>query len=350
MAITSWDSENLDWDNIQGRMLWPYMEAIRLALRERSLVLFGSDPTVEFLKSYPAMWWNAKGVTYADIGRLELNLDAVFDALPTTDDYFNTIRSTATRFFIDQTDTNFGNWDGTTSVPKVWTLANLLSHLGYADYYSFNYTDPGGTPGLGDGARSVPFYAWAKQKKEMLDLLRYTCQEVANTSTGYRASSNHATWQDAVDYFEDTAAWSALTNGPAARILGRVEPYLGVPNPRYRVNRYRRSSTVTPATAEFDHVVDLYVRADSLAIGSANYTVYDNQDYTVDEGDHLLFQQFTTPGSSARSYSIGDFDVINMDEPIYYSGSSTQNGWQSGRLFAVWDWTCTGGLQFIVPD
>jgi len=321
MAITSWTSEGMVWDTLENKRLYPYIEAIRLALIERATV---AGVALSSVLTTPI----ASGVIpkAADGG----SFGTLFQAAVT-----NLIG-----YFINQTD-NGGNW---TNVPSTSSTANIIPDWTEADIL----TSIGAASRLGVGGDKLFSKEWILQQYQILNKLVWTKTGTNNIAfnMAYQKSSG---WQ--ADYTTAVAAFNAASWTTSGATLNSSH-FLDISGSQRLIIRNYLDVALSNWSTTYKHSMDIYVRLTGIDGGVNAYedndwgTTYPGSGkYTI-----ALIHQETTPfQTSTYNYPIAG----NFDTPSVTDGTALKGwyGYDKGLggikiVVLVNKWNVVDGFQF----
>ncbi len=235
MAITTWTSLGMRWDDLGGRLPTPYVEALRLALLERWTAAGLSLGVLPDVLETPLAAGELPGTTWADAWLFALQY--------------------AAPRYVNHLD-HAGNWSGLAmaSVAPFWTWAGLVTAAGITTEQRLY-------------AGSFFRASWARQQYALLNLLRWTrltgngaVEGVAGTGATYaaaKAALEADTWT--------TAAMPGVAIGSCWGEVG-----LNALGTTYSAFLYR--PVIAVPTATYAHQLDLWAypvaRADEGGGGS----------------------------------------------------------------------------------
>ncbi len=386
MAIINWTSEGMDWGTgvggfpLKGKMLYPYIEALRLAVVERTSVIQHQTPG---------------GGSGAIMPSLDLLLDPIQDGVLVSNDWgteFSTSIAYLCHKYIDPTNGLSSNnafglkrWNNTASpgFPQTGPTAvqsnAIFTHLGQ---------DIQGNPAFGQISGSLLTAKWARQQYDILNLLIWTMHHdqtgntqmgngSPNSNTDEQRAASGATYATAVTNWNATGwfglgggipgfgyHWAQSVNGTNTRLIKRVR----------LTNAWKcrelPSNTYLPSDIRFTdfkktwHTIGHLQKPPTSLLTNATINFQDN-DYSINENSYNVFLENTTPNYDIETGTVswGDFPTVTATDPI----NGEANAWWidpteqfnsidtplAGELpfggFTVlkWDQDAVDGFQFV---
>jgi len=310
MAITAWDSEGMVWDDLTGKQLYPYAEALRLALKERY-------ETYNTTSTIPA----------------PLDVELEEGVIPTwgwVNQFKITILSTILNY-VNHNDSG-GDWTNSAQLDCAppWTINDMLTQIGDV---SLIYPSENGC-----------FKAdWALQQYKMLNQVCWYKQTASSlpVTNNYREAA-HADWATCVANFNATA-W-----GPSiATNFIQHSAYGGDSSHGHSMSRTRASNKYQSKFGGFlttlNHKLDGYIWAEGHPF---KLVQYQNNDFSANEDTMGIIFQVLVPSNAASHTDLtGGFGDNTMTQPpnlISYR-------WEAFAATAtgVSKWNVDGGFKFV---
>lgn len=327
MAVTSWTSEGMSWDDLHDKRLYPYIEAIRQATIERATVIGASvaaDFQTPLTQSMIADYRQVRQTGY----QIQSYLDSWING-----------GGGAGRFFVNSTDLS-GNWDDSDHAPPAWTEADMLDAIGATERVRIS-------------AGSLFTADWARQQYLMLNNLIWTSYpaERSSTSNARKIWSGTGNWAAAVAGF-NAAAWTGEPSNvscPAHHVKGWSGPE------GYEIVRYRsifRNASNFPTG--LNHTSKSYCQLIKGRTARGTIGVFEDPDYGVDDSHWAEVNDNNVPGNGTKdSYYVGNFASNTLAQPAL---DGIVHGWMTGYYLpgyspgygvVIAKWDVTGGYAYV---